>query len=80
MFWIAILAMFAGLFVSQAGNYNELNAHLTSIEADVERARAEVHNLQLQEAMFDSDLYIERLARNRGMVHHGEIVFRNTAD
>ena len=80
LFWLAILGLFAVLFVTQAGEYNELNAELTRIEGEVERARMEVHNLQMQYALFDSDLYIEQLARNRGMVRQGEIVFRNIAD
>jgi cell division protein FtsB len=79
-FWVVIVVMFVGFFISQAGEYNELNAELTRLNLDVERARNQVENLQTQYAMFDSDLYIERLARNRGMVRPGEMVFRNIAD
>jgi cell division protein FtsB len=80
LFWATIIIMFSGLFISQAGEYNELNAELTRIEAEVARANAELTNMQVQNAMFDSDLYIEELARNRGMARPYEIVFRNMAD
>jgi cell division protein FtsB len=81
VFWLAIFFMFSWLFVSQMESYNELQAELTRVNASVSREEAENERLQMQMTFFDSDAYIEQLARDRlGMVRQGEIVFRNTAE
>jgi len=81
IFWIAIIGMFSGMVVVQMSNYNEYRADLLRIQADIAREQAIYADLRLQMTMFDSDAYIERLARERlGMVHPHEIVFRNIAD
>jgi cell division protein FtsB len=81
MFWAAVLIMFAGLFVSQMESYNELQAELTRVNSNIALERAEYERLQHQLHLFDSDAYMEQLARDRlGMVRPNEIVFRNIAD
>jgi cell division protein FtsB len=80
MFWIAILVMFAILFVSQMESYNELQAQLAQTNANIERAQAEQSRLEQQLTFFDNDFYIEQLARERGLVRQNEIVFRNIAE
>lgn len=81
VFWSAIVIMFFILFVSQMESYNELNAELTRLSNSIAAERAEYERLQMQLTFFDSDTYIEQLARERlGMVRPGEIVFRNIAE
>jgi cell division protein FtsB len=80
-FWVAMLAMFAGLVVYQMGRYNELVEQQIRIEAELEAERAIAQDLYLQQILFDSDAYIEQLARDRlGLVRPYEIVFRNIAE
>jgi len=80
-FWTAILVMFAALIVTQAGTYNALRADLNRISDEVAREQAIYHDLNHQMLFFDSDAYIEALARERlGMVRPDEIVFRNVAE
>jgi cell division protein DivIC len=81
VFWGTMLVMFALLFISQMDSYNELRAELTRVESIISRERAENERLHLQHTFFDSDVYVESLARDRlGMVKENEIVFRNIAD
>lgn len=79
-FWVSILVMFFLLFLNQMESYNTLRADLTRLEAEVAQAQAEAYSLELQLTLFDSDVYLEYLARRRGMVRPNEIVFRNVAD
>lgn len=80
MFWFLTIGMLAAFIVSQAGMYNELRAELNQVQAAIAREAAEVEQLYLQITFFDSDAYIEQLARERlGMVRPNEIVFRNIA-
>lgn len=80
-FWAAILILLGALFVTQMESYNELNARLTQANAAVERERERYESLRYQEALFDRDDYIERLARDMlGMIRPNEIVFRNIAN
>jgi len=80
-FWAAILFMFAWHFVSQMGEYNELRSELSRVNTRISAAKAEQERLQFELTFFDSDSYLEQLARERlGMVLPNEIVFRNIAD
>jgi len=72
--------MFTVLFVSQTGTYNDLQAQLTRLRASIEAEQLEIQRREIQLSLFDSDQYVEQLARNRGMVHPNELVFRNIAD
>jgi len=81
IFWALILIMFSGLIITQAGQYNELRTTLNRINEDVARERAIHDDLNHQLQFFDSDAYIESLARERlGMIRPNEIVFRNVAE
>lgn len=81
VFWALILIMFSGLIVTQAGQYNDLRATLDRINEDVAAERAIYNDLTNQLQFFDSDAYIEALARERlGMIRPNEIVFRNVAE
>ena len=79
-FWVVIFIMFTVLFVSQTGTYNDLQAQLTRLRASIEAEQLEIQRREIQLSLFDSDQYVEQLARNRGMVHPNELVFRNIAD
>ncbi|MCL2388287.1 MAG: septum formation initiator family protein [Defluviitaleaceae bacterium] len=77
-FWVAILVGFIVLFVYQAGVYNERQARLTDLNAQIEVAQIENERLRIQIEFFDSDAYVEYLARSiLGMVRPHEIVFYN---
>jgi len=80
VFWAALLIMFGGLFVGQMEYHNSLQAELTQLNARTAEARAESEQLDIRLAFFDSDAYMEYLARRRGMVRPNEIIFRNIAE
>ena len=81
IFWVMILVMLSGFVVSQAGRYNELRARLAQVQAYIDEEKAEMEEMNFQLQFFDSDAYIEHLARERlGMIHPDQIVFRNIAD
>ena len=81
IFWMVLIGLCFALVVGQAGRYNELRSELDSVQADIERATARYYDLRHQLQFFDSDAYIERLARERlGMVRPNELVFRNVAE
>ena len=80
-FWAVIIIMFTALLFFQMESYNEKQAELARVTANLEREKAEYEQLQYQLSLFDSDAYIEQLARDRlGMVRQNEIVFRNIAE
>ena len=81
IFWSVIIVMFSAMLVTQAGQYNALRADLDRISGDVAHEQAIYHDLNNQLLFFDSDAYIEALARERlGMIRPNEIVFRNIAE
>jgi len=81
IFWALILVMFSGLIVVQASRYNEIRADLERINADIAHEQRIYNELTNQLHFFDSDAYIEMLARERfGMIRPNEIVFRNIAE
>ena len=76
-----IIGSFMRLMYIQAEQYNDLHARHAAILEDFDRARAEYYALSYQIAHFDSDAYVERLARNRwGWARPNEIVFRQRAE
>ena len=76
-----ILTMFGAMLITQAGRYNQLRADLDRIKDDIAREQSIHQDLNNQLAFFDSDAYIEILARERlGMIKPNEIVFRNIAE
>jgi cell division protein FtsB len=80
-FWGLIIIMFVGLIITQAGTYNELRASLDRLHENIAHEQAIAESLNVNMDFFDSDAYVERLARDlMGMVFPNEIVFRNIAD
>ena len=80
VFWIIIIGLSLVLVTDQIRDYNALRAEAEQLYSQKAQVRAHNDELQLQIDFFDSDMYIERQARNRlRMVRPDEIFFRNTA-
>lgn len=78
--WVVVITGTFAVVVNRSGVYNELSAELARLNAEIAAAQAINSDLQFQIEFFDSDVYVERTARERlGMVRQNEIVFRNTA-
>ena len=78
---LLILGVFSRLIVSQAASYNDLRAIYNRIQSELDREVAIYEDLRYQMAHFDSDAYIEALARNRlGWVMPNEIALRKVTD
>jgi cell division protein FtsB len=78
--WLALIGSFGWLAVDQASQYGGMQAELSQIQAETERA-VNAHGLLLRQLDFiGSDAYIEQQARERlGLVKPTEIVFFNIA-
>jgi len=80
VFWIVIIGLSFMLITGQITEYNQLRAEVEQLYGQKVQIRAQNEDLQLQIDFFNSDVYIERQARNRlRMVRPDEIFFRNTA-
>ena len=81
MFWMLIIVMFSGLAINQASRYNNYKNELDKVTAELERERKIYDELLDQKIYYDSDAYIEKLAREQlGYVKPDEIVFINIPD
>jgi len=79
-FWVLIFITLIAFVIGQAGRYSDLLREYEDIQDAIAEVRAEAEQLDLQLTFFDSDAYIEQLARERlGMIRPNEIVFRNIA-
>ena len=80
-FWLLIGGMFLGLIAMQAGRYEDYRRELNRLTAELESERQIAVDLQYQRAFYESDAYIERLAREMlGFVRQDEIIFQNIAE
>jgi len=78
---LVIVVAFARLIDRQSDVYNLRRAHYEHIQRQYAEARADYYALRYQIAHFDSDAYIERLARERlGWARPNEIVFRQRSE
>jgi len=78
---VLIIGAFALFIAGQADRYNALQVQYYRIQEELTRAQAVYADLQYQMAHFDTDAYIEQLARERlGWVMPNEIVFRKITD
>jgi len=81
LFCAFILILSLAFISNQTASYNDLRAHNDSIQQNLARQRAIYEDLSYHLANFDSDAYIEALARERfGWVRGNEIVFRMVTD
>ena len=81
LFWLLLLSATSVVMVMQASRYNTYRDVLAQVEADLRKE--ERTNMELQEQMYfyDSDAYIEQLAREHlGYVKPDEIIFINVAE
>lgn len=77
----ALAVTITALYVSNIANYRqELRSTLYEAEGNLHREQQANRAIAIQLEYFDSNEYIERLARERlGMVRPNETIFRNTA-
>ena len=81
MFCLLILGGFSGFIVHQASRYNGYRAEHERIEAELANQRAIYADLRQQMDNFDSDAYIEALARDLlGWARPNELVLRKWTD
>ena len=80
-FWALIVGAFVGLALMQYSRYEEYRLELNRLIAETEQARQVEANLRYQQAFYESDAFIEQLARERlNFVRQDEIIFVNTAE
>jgi len=81
LFCMLIIVVFLALMYFQVGSYNSLRAENNRIQTELARQEAIYEDLRYQMAHFDSDAYIEQLARDRlGWVRPNVIVFRRLTE
>ena len=80
-FWLLIIGMFAGLIAIQLGSYSEYRRELDRLTAELRQEQRIGENLRYRQAFYESDAYIEQLAREMlGFIRQDEIIFRNVAE
>jgi len=79
VFWLALVFSFGFLALTQAGQYSQLQADLTRLQAEIDQAAIEHERLLRQFHHIGSDAYIIEQARNLGLVLPTEMVIRNIA-
>ena len=80
-FWLLIIGTFIGLAVMQFSRYEEYRLELNRLVAETEQAEQVEANLRYQQAFYESDAFIEQLAREwLNFVRQDEIIFVNTAE
>ena len=78
LFWLMIIGAFTGFAVNQASRYNYYYNELNKVTEDLDKAKAAYDALLAQKLYYESDAYIEQLARDQlGYVKPDEIVFIN---
>jgi len=78
---VVVVGAFVHFLGRQSASYSSLRAHHDQIERQLAEARAEFNALSYQIAHFDSDAYVERLARERlGWARPNEIIFRQRSE
>ena len=78
---IALVAIFVAgvvcIFLPKCRSYGELQRKKTQLEQETKELDAAVNRLQMQKRQFQSDsAFVERTARENGMVKPGETVFK----
>ena len=80
-FWLLIIGMFTGLIAMQIARYEDYRQELDRLTTELTREQQIAVDLRHQQAFYESDAYIERLAREMlGFIRQDEIVFQNIAD
>ena len=80
-FWLILITATLGLTISQSSRYNTLRNELDRVQENLRREQEAYELLLEQEVYYESDAYIEQLARDwLGLVRPDEIVFINEQD
>lgn len=80
-FWVLIVGMFIGLFAIQYSRYQDYRIELDRLTLELAREEQAASDLRYRQAFYESDAYIEQLAREMlGFVRQDEIVFQNIAE
>lgn len=80
-FWLLIVGMFVGLLAIQFGRYGDYRQELDRLTAELRQEQQIGENLRYRQAFYESDAYIELLAREMlGFVRQDEIIFQNIAE
>ena len=76
-----LVSMFGGLILIQMSRYNGYRAELVRLDNEIMAEQRRHAELLAEIAWFESDAYIEKLARDLlGYVKYDEIVFINVAE
>ena len=80
-FWLLIAGVFTGLVITQMSRYEYYCRDLERLRAELAREQQIAYDLIYRRAFYESDAYIEQLARERlGFVRQDEIIFQNIAN
>jgi len=73
----ALIITFAGIIYSQSRSYFEYAAERNTLAAELKKERELNQKLEREKEQYMSDAYVERIARELGLVRPDEIVFIN---
>ena len=80
-FWMLIVGAFTGLLITQMSRHEYYRRDLERLQAELAREQQIAYDLKYRRAFYESDAYIEQLARERlGFVRQDEIIFQNIAN
>ena len=80
-FWLLIAGMFIGLLAIQYSRYEGYRQELNRLQAELEREQQIAMDIRHRQAFYESDAYIEQLAREMlNFVREDEIIFQNIAE
>ena len=80
-FWLLIIGMFVGLIAMQLSRYENYRYELNRLQAELAHEQQVGIDLRHRQAFYESDAYIEQLAREMlGFIRQDEVVFQNIAE
>ncbi|MCL1988356.1 MAG: septum formation initiator family protein [Firmicutes bacterium] len=76
-FWMFMIVVFAGFIITQLALHETYVAELESLQAELQIEQQIAQDLQYRQIFYQSDAYIEQLAREMlGFIREDEIIFR----
>ena len=72
-----LILIFAGIIYTMSQSYFEYNAERKALAAELKKELEINLRLEREKEQYMSDAYVERIARELGLVRHDEIVFIN---
>ena len=76
---LALFIIFSSVIVNQYNSYREYLNEENYLAAELEKERETLMKLEREKEQYMSDAYVEKIAREIGLVRHDEIVFINDA-